>query len=127
MPLCCNGTSWKLYCKAFLKLSHMVLYIPIHGCSMHKLLRINFSQSFNINWSSLFVHTMIAMRIILQNFIQLFKFKILHNCISTKFLPPLKHISPHVLCFFNFELSCFQKPGRQRISQICHYLPPQHQ
>ena len=77
MPFSCHGTSWKLNCEDFLKLPDMIVYIPLHCGNLHKFVCINFSQSLNIDRSSLLVHTVITMWIIVQNFIQLFEFKIL--------------------------------------------------
>lgn len=47
-----------------------------------------------------------------KNYQQTLRYSYLHNCVNTKFLPPLNHISPHVLRFFYVKLSCFQKPAK---------------
>nr|GMD84397.1 hypothetical protein Iba_chr14aCG14320 [Ipomoea batatas] len=58
---------------------------------------------------------MVSMRVIVQNFIQLLEVKLLNDSISTEFLPPLNHISPHAFCFLNVKFPCFQKPAHHVI------------
>jgi hypothetical protein len=57
----------------------MIPYISVHSSYIHKLVRINLSKPFNINRSSLFVNTVITMRIILQNSVQLSVIKVLQR------------------------------------------------
>lgn len=82
VPLCSNRTSWKLDSKTFLELLNVVLYISIHGRHLHEFVWIHFPQPFNVNRSSFFIHPMITMRIVPQNFILLFEFKVLGEIAS---------------------------------------------
>uniref|UniRef100_A0A0A9CMN6 Uncharacterized protein n=1 Tax=Arundo donax TaxID=35708 RepID=A0A0A9CMN6_ARUDO len=115
MPFCSKRACWKFDRETPLELLHVVSYISIHCCYMHKLVRVNLPKPFDINRSPLFVNTMITMRIILQNSVQFAVIKILDNCISTIILPPLKHVSPHLLCFLNIKFPCFQKSQHHMI------------
>jgi hypothetical protein len=47
----------------------MVPDITVHSSYMHEFVGINFPKPFNVNRPSFFVNTMIAMRVVLQNFI----------------------------------------------------------
>nr|GMD00155.1 hypothetical protein Iba_chr05eCG12510 [Ipomoea batatas] len=58
---------------------------------------------------------MMPLRIVLKHFILLLEIKILISCVSTKILPPLEHISPHLLGFLNVEFPSPQKPGYHMI------------
>lgn len=55
----------------------MVFNVLVDRSDLHKFVGLNLSQSFNVNRSSLLIHSMITMRIVLYNFIQLFELKIL--------------------------------------------------
>lgn len=41
------------------------------------------------------------------------QYKYLHDCVSTKFLPPLEHITPHLFCFLYVKF-----PGLQKSASI---------
>lgn len=75
--LCSNGTSCKLEIKCPLKLLDMVFDIAIHGCDLHQLGGIYLAQPLNVHWSSIFIHSMMPVGIILQDFLEFLEFKIL--------------------------------------------------
>ena len=86
VPFCSNRASWEFDWEAPLKLLHMVFYISVHRCDIHKLARVNFTKPFNINWPPLFVNSVITMRIILQNSVQLTVLEILWNKYNSRLL-----------------------------------------
>jgi len=45
----------------------------------------------------------------------------LHNCICSIFFPPLDHVGPHLLCFLNIKLPCFQESARNVLDSALNY------
>lgn len=83
---CCTGvnvslssdaTSWELDGNSFLKLSNMISQVSLQRSDLHEFACVHSSQSFNVNRSSLFVNTMISLRVVIQNLIQFWKLKFL--------------------------------------------------
>lgn len=55
----------------------MIFYVAFDASYVHEFVRLNFAQPLNIDRSSIFVNAMVTLGIVLQNFLQLLKLKIL--------------------------------------------------
>lgn len=122
----CNGTGWKFIDKSPLELLNIVLEIAACSCELQELHRINLTKSFNVNRSPVLVDSMMPLRVVSREemqigcLLELFSSENIYYtiwpsahpyCVSTKFLSPLhlQHISPHLLCFLSIKFPGLQK------------------
>lgn len=62
--LCCNGTGSELNSKGPLKLSDMVLHVAVHCGNLQKLVRINLSKFFNVDWTPILINPVMSLWIV---------------------------------------------------------------
>lgn len=110
LSLRCNGTCWKFLLQSLLELLNMVFQIPIYCGYTHQAAWMSFPKPFNVNWPTFLVNSMIPLRVMLQHFFQLFKFKILQMSEQTLDLTNqiMYQVHPsieHMLLFRNVQTS----------------------
>ena len=74
-----HWTGWEFLVEWLLKLQDMVFQVSLNCCHLQKFVCVYLAQSFNVNGSSLFVDSMITLRIAFLYFFKLCIIKLLYT------------------------------------------------
>lgn len=74
-----DGACWELDSKAALELLDVVLDVPVKVCHLHQLVSVDFAEPLKVDRAALLVHSMVALRVVLQDLIDLIEFKVLNK------------------------------------------------
>lgn len=74
-----DGACWELDSKAALEFLDVVLDVPVKVGHLHQLVSVDFAKPLKVDRAALLVHSMVALRVVLQDLIDLVEFKVLNT------------------------------------------------
>ena len=107
-----NRARGKLEVEGPLKLEHVVFQVPLERGALHELGCVHSPDPLNVHRPPIEVDPMVALRVILPDFIQLGEHEILLNCVRTILFAPLEHSNPHKLRSLDIVFPRFQEPTK---------------
>lgn len=79
VSFCCNGASREPNGECFFEFLNMIPNVAVHRSHLHKLVWINFPEPLDINRSPQLIYSMVTLRAVIFNFINLWKIEILQT------------------------------------------------